>query len=171
MEMTPAHMHMHLLVLLRAGMLSRMTVGEPGTQGAGVLGMQGMGVRTPHAAAVAAATVGLARLVHMPKGSMLTIGAWSMMLAAGWLPAIVRWIGRTISVDGAMPKVQAKVAVLTVSSGMAERDYRFFYPDLKGTRVGLQVQRRVTESDGQRLEAPVMGGGNFVRLDVEERKS
>lgn len=142
MEITPAHMHMHLLVLLRAGMLSTMTVGEPGTQGAGVFGMQGMGVRTPQAAAVAAATVGFARLMHIPKGRMLTMGAWSMMLAAGWLPAIVRWRGRTIKVDGAMPKVHARVAVLTVSIGMAERDYCLPNLDSKGIRGRLQVQRR-----------------------------
>jgi hypothetical protein len=36
--------------------------------------MQGIGVKTPSAAAVAAATVGFANDVHMPKGIMLTIG-------------------------------------------------------------------------------------------------
>jgi hypothetical protein len=52
-----------------------MTVGEPGAHGAGVTGMQGMGVRTPMAAAVAAATVGLAMDVHIANGGILTTGA------------------------------------------------------------------------------------------------
>ena len=71
---TPPHAHMHLEVLLRAGMLAIITVGDPGTQGATVFGMQGMGVSTPMAAAVADATVGLARDMHMPKGMIFTIG-------------------------------------------------------------------------------------------------
>jgi len=51
-----------------------MTVGEPTIHGAGVTGMQGIGVSTPIAADVAEATAGLARLVHIPKGMMFTIG-------------------------------------------------------------------------------------------------
>jgi hypothetical protein len=68
-----------------------------------VTGMQGIGVRTPSAAAVAAATVGFAREMHMPKGGMFTIGAQSMIVAAG-VPAIVLLIGRTFNVEGARPK-------------------------------------------------------------------
>ena len=51
------------------------TVGEPGAHGAGITGKQGMGVSTPRAAAVALATVGLAKELHMPKGGILTMGA------------------------------------------------------------------------------------------------
>src|SRR5579862_9800699 len=40
----------------------------------GMLGIHGMGVKTPSAAAVAAATVGLAGDMHMPNGMMLTMG-------------------------------------------------------------------------------------------------
>jgi hypothetical protein len=47
------------------------TVGEPGTHGAVVAGMHGMGVKTPRAAAVAEATVGLARDVHIANGKIL----------------------------------------------------------------------------------------------------
>ena len=43
--------------------------------GAAVAGRQGIGVRTPSAAAVAAATIGLAGLEHMPNGATFTIGA------------------------------------------------------------------------------------------------
>ena len=103
-EITPAQLHMHLDVLLSAGRFPIRTVGEPGAQGVIVMGMQGIGVRTPMAAAVAEATVGLARLVHMPKGVMFIMGLWSMMLAAGWFPTIVRFNGATISVEGATPK-------------------------------------------------------------------
>lgn len=51
-----------------------MTVGAPGTQGAGVAGTQGIGVSTPIAAAVAAATVGLDGDWHMPNGGMFIMG-------------------------------------------------------------------------------------------------
>ena len=39
-----------------------------------VCGMQGYGVRTPSAAAVAAATCGFARDVHIPNGCMFDFG-------------------------------------------------------------------------------------------------
>jgi len=99
---TPPQAQLHIEVLLRAGMPPIMHVGEPGAQGM-VTGMQGIGVRTPSAAAVAAATMGFARDMHMPNGGMFTIGAQSMMVAAG-VPAMVLLIGRTFSVEGAIPK-------------------------------------------------------------------
>jgi hypothetical protein len=80
------------------------TVGEPGTQGAGVTGTQGIGVNTPNAAAVAAATVGFDGDVHMPNGMMFTNGLLSMMFASGG-PVIVRFCGNTINVLGARPKL------------------------------------------------------------------
>jgi len=46
-------------------------------------GCRAMGVKTPIAADVAEATVGLARLLHMPKGMIFTIGLWSIIFAAG----------------------------------------------------------------------------------------
>jgi hypothetical protein len=51
--------------------------------------MQGIGVSVPIAAAVADATVGLARLLQTPKGRMLSIGTWSMMLAATLLLVMI----------------------------------------------------------------------------------
>jgi hypothetical protein len=45
--------------------------------------MHGMGVNMPSAAAVTAATIGLAMGVYIPKGAMFTNGLLSMMLAAG----------------------------------------------------------------------------------------
>jgi len=75
MLITPAQVHITLEVVLRAGMPPIFTIGEPGAQGAVVTGMQGMGVSTPEAAVVAEATAGLARLLHIPKGAIFTMGA------------------------------------------------------------------------------------------------
>ena len=55
-------------------MLPNKTVGAPGSHGEAVAGMQGIGVNTPSAAAVAAATIGLAMLMHVPNGMTLTSG-------------------------------------------------------------------------------------------------
>lgn len=65
-----------------AGKLPTKTVGEPGTQGATIAGIQGCGFSTPGGgAAVAAATAGLAVELHIPKGKILL----SIMLATGWV--------------------------------------------------------------------------------------
>ena len=56
-----------MLELLSAGFEHISTVGDPGAHGAAHAGMHGMGVSTPSAAAVAAATVGLAGLLHIPN--------------------------------------------------------------------------------------------------------
>ena len=74
MVMTPAHEHMQVEVLFKAGCFPIMTVSDPGVQGDVVTGMQGIGVSTPSAAAVAEATVGLAMDMHMPKVGMFTMG-------------------------------------------------------------------------------------------------
>ena len=108
--MTPPHRHINCEVLLRAGRPPTITVGEPGAHGATVFGMHGIGVSTPSAAVVAAATVGLAILMHIPKGITFIIGLLSMMLAAGTLLVITRLTGRTVSVLGAMPNVHWVIA-------------------------------------------------------------
>jgi hypothetical protein len=109
----PPQAHVHMEVLLRAGMPPIIQVGDPGVQGA-VTGMQGIGVRTPRAAAVAAATVGFAMDMHMANGGMLTIGAQSMVVAAG-APAMVLFVGSTFSVEGAMPNVHIIMAPVVTS--------------------------------------------------------
>ena len=53
MLMTPPQLHISFELSLSAGMPHTSTVGAPGTQGAMVMGMQGIGVSTPKAAAVA----------------------------------------------------------------------------------------------------------------------
>ena len=105
--------------LFNAGMLPSMTVAEPGAQGATVAGIHGMGVRTPRAAAVAAATVGLAMDMHMPKVGMFTIGLLSMILAAG-APTFVRLSGRTVSALGAAPKLHIIIEPVVTKIGIAD---------------------------------------------------
>jgi hypothetical protein len=84
-------------------------VGLPGAQGAGVKGMQGIGVRTPRAAAVAAATVGFAIELHIPNGAMFAIGLLSIIFASG-MDVTVLLTGRTFRTDGASPNVHRKSA-------------------------------------------------------------
>jgi hypothetical protein len=107
--MTPAQLHINLELLLSAGILPICTVGQPGAHGAAVTGMQGIGVKTPNAAAVAAATIGLAMDWHMPKGKIFTIGLLSIILAIG-IVVVTRFAGNTISELGATPKLHCKSA-------------------------------------------------------------
>lgn len=113
MEITPPQLHMHLQVLLSAGMFPINTVAEPGVHGAAVTGTQGIGVNTPMAAEVAAATVGFASEVHIAKGGMFTMGLLSMIVAAGGPPAMVMLVGSTINALGAAPKLHAIMAPAT----------------------------------------------------------
>lgn len=83
--MTPPQLHISLQLLFSAGIFLMSTVGEPGIQGEVVTGIQGIGVRTPSAAAVAAATMGLAMEEHIPKGNIFTMGILSIILAKGIL--------------------------------------------------------------------------------------
>ena len=115
MLIVPPHMHWHVDVLFNTGIFPSSTVGEPGTQGATVFGIQGMGVSTPNAAAVAVATIGLAGEMQIPNGMMFTIGAKSMMLAAICLPHCTRLTGSTCSAAGAAPIVHISCAVITVT--------------------------------------------------------
>ncbi len=68
---------MHCDELFSAGELLIITVGAPGVHGAAITGMHGCGVKTPIAAAVAAATYGLEGVMHMPNGGMLAMGMLS----------------------------------------------------------------------------------------------
>ena len=112
-EMLPAQLHMHFDESVRAGLPLIVTLVAPGVQGAVVTGMQGIGVSTPRAAAVADATVGLAIDWHIPKGMMFTIGMWSMIVAAGGPPAVTMFTGNTFSVPGAMPMLHCNIAPAT----------------------------------------------------------
>jgi hypothetical protein len=115
---TPPHMQLSVQTLVKAGIPPTITVAEPGDQGATVLGMQGIGVRTPEAAVVAEATVGLANELHMTKGITLTMGILSIMLAAGTLLAFTRFAGKKTKEPGPAPKEQAAIAPVTTCWGI-----------------------------------------------------
>lgn len=102
---------MHLLVLFSSGFPHTSTVGAPGAHGAAQAGTQGIGVSTPIAAAVALATVGFARLLHMPK-VMGGLGI-SIIVATGILQPVTVFWEVTVSGAGAAPKVHWHTAVFT----------------------------------------------------------
>jgi hypothetical protein len=105
----PPHMQRHCELSVSAGCPPICTVKEPGDQGAAVLGIQGIGVSTPKAAAVAAATVGLERELHIPNGKIFTRGLLFIMFAIGKLLTTL-CCGNTISTEGAAPNVQHNIA-------------------------------------------------------------
>lgn len=115
---TPPQLHMHHDELFSAGLPPTVTVGEPGTHGAATTGRHGIGVSTPSAATVAAATVGLAMLMHAPKGTMLTSGTLSMMVPTGVCPATVVG-GTAMNDDGAIPKLHFIIEPMVTSNAMA----------------------------------------------------
>jgi hypothetical protein len=92
-----------------------MTIGFPGVHGVGVAGTHGIGVNTPRAALVAAATVGFARELHIPKGATFIMGTWSMMVAMGRLTPFTFFAGRIDRAPGATPKVHEHNAPFTTS--------------------------------------------------------
>lgn len=108
---------MHLHASCNAGLPPMSIEVEPGAQGAGMTGTQGIGVRTPSAAAVAAATVGFAMDEHIPKGGMFLIGMLSIMVAAG-APTRVWFSGVTMSALGATPNEQLIIAPAVTSLGI-----------------------------------------------------
>jgi hypothetical protein len=111
-------MHVNLLSLVSAGMFLIRTVGLPGIQGITVAGIQGIGVSTPIAAEVAAATVGFAGDWHMPNGRMFIKGLLSMILAAGWLDSKTILSGNTTRVEGARPQLHFNIAPLQTYCGI-----------------------------------------------------
>ena len=80
-EIEPPHAQVQVDVFVSAGTPPALTFMDPGVHGAAMTGTHGWGVRTPDAAAVAAATCGFDGVVHMPNGAMFAIGATSTMRA------------------------------------------------------------------------------------------
>jgi hypothetical protein len=146
---------MSVQVLSKVGMFPNRTVGAPGTQGAGVLGMQGIGVSTPKAAAVAAATIGLAIDMHIPNGIMFTMGTWSIMLASGtWLVRVL-FTGRTTSELGAIPKLHCIMAPIQTCKGIkhlpTRREFIKVSPERQQIRSGSS---QLVEPDADALVKP-----------------
>ena len=111
---TPPKPQIAIDVLFKAGMPPSIKVGEPGAQ-TDVTGVHGIGVRTPKAAAVAAATAGFAKLMHMPKGITSAKGVAEFIFPAGISLLVVRERGSTSRTLGAIPKLHAQSAVDTVN--------------------------------------------------------
>jgi hypothetical protein len=115
--MIPPNAQLHVEPRVSAGLLPISVRGAPGFHGPTGAGTHGIGVSTPSAVAVAAATVGLARLEHIPKGGMLAPGMMSGMVPAGLPPIITLVTGITTNVEGAMPKLHSSPAV-AVTQGL-----------------------------------------------------
>src|SRR3954468_20627869 len=110
MVMTPPNEQTQVDPDTSAGLPPIMVRGAAGIQVPAIAGTHGIGVSTPSAAAVAAATVGLAMEEHMPNGGMLTIGAMSAIAAAGRPSMVTRLIGRMLRVVGANPNEHCSMA-------------------------------------------------------------
>ncbi|MEY2420288.1 MAG: hypothetical protein QOI95_355 [Acidimicrobiaceae bacterium] len=123
--MMPLQAQLHIDGDVSAGTFPMTVFAAPGFHGPAGTGMHGIGVSTPSAAAVAAATIGFEGLVHMPKGGMFIIGTMSLIVAAGFPSMSTRLAGSTLSVDGAMPKLQVNMAVAVTFGGMSVSPYFF----------------------------------------------
>lgn len=124
MVIAPPQAHMHWEPIVSAGVPATTVRSAPGTHVPTTAGTHGMGVNTPSAAVVAAATMGLARLIHIPNGGTFSIGTVSVVTAAG-LPSIsTRGMGSAFNVDGAAPKVHWMRAPWVAFSGI---DGRYFF--------------------------------------------
>ena len=116
MVIAPPHMQLHLSPLAITGPAGRSTVGFEEIHGDITAGIQGAGVnvKTPKAAAVAAAvalaTAGLDIVEHIPKVIIFIIGTKSIMDPTGNPVARTLAVGRTIKDDGAAPHEQVHIA-------------------------------------------------------------
>jgi hypothetical protein len=110
---------MHVLCAVASGIPLAVATADGGAHGATTLGMHGMGVSTPIAAAVAAATIGLAGLWHIAKGMMFIIGMISVMVAAGMVERVSGTPGSPCAVktEGAMPIVHWSMAPVVRNFG------------------------------------------------------
>ena len=115
--MTPPHIQFKVQELFRVGIFASITVALPGTHGATVTGIQGIGVNTPRAAVVAA-TVGFAKDEHMANGMIFIMGILSIILAAGILLVIVLFFGNTTKEEGAAPNEQDIIAPIHTCCGI-----------------------------------------------------
>lgn len=111
-------MHMQVETAVSAGTFPTSTDGAPGTHGETIAGIQGIGVNTPMAADVAAATVGFEGVMHIAKGGIFTIGLKSIIDAIGLFSAIPIVDGKTDRIEGAIPNVQVIVAPRVTSCGI-----------------------------------------------------
>lgn len=79
------------------------TLGFGGVHGPAGTGVHGIGTSTPSAAAVAAATAGLASEIHSANGVILTKGILSIIVAMGIAGMFTIRMGKTFNGAGAIP--------------------------------------------------------------------
>ncbi|GHT88314.1 hypothetical protein FACS1894113_0460 [Alphaproteobacteria bacterium] len=111
----PPKAHIHIFPFMTTAPVASSTVGLVDTQGDAITGTHGIGVKTPSAAAVAAATAGLAGHEHIPKHAILSIGTKLVMLATGKLQARTLFKGRMLSGPGATPNEHLHTAPFTAN--------------------------------------------------------
>ena len=118
MLILPAYAHISLQSFVRQGFPPASTVPCVGIHAPVGCGIQGCGVRTPKAAAVAAATCGFAMDEHIPNGGMFDMLVASCMVAIGLPPAsAVCWLV-TFNVEVPAPKLQIILAPVVTSCPM-----------------------------------------------------
>ena len=147
--------------MVSAGNAPTIEVGSPGDQGAVITGVQAIGVSTPSAAVVAAATAGLTIEVHSPKGGMFNIGTLSPMLAVGNPPVWTRLVGSTVRVDGKSPKLHWMLAVAVTTGGTRSR-YRNRTDRVFGT---FDPRLRMSGHAFARKSHPVASAGSRDRAE------
>jgi hypothetical protein len=100
---------MHLLSTVAIGSMLLKVEMAGGIQGATTVGVHGIGVSAPIAAAVALATAGFAMLLHMPKGGMF-VGRICAIVAEGIAPRIMGAAGKgsATNVEGAKPMLHCR---------------------------------------------------------------
>lgn len=113
-DTTPANPHIHMELLFKAGVPPNKTVGDPGVQAA-VIGVHGMGVNTPSAAAVAVATAGFAILVHKTNGVISAKGVADIILLPGARNPMEKLNGSVSRALGATPKLHIFMVCATES--------------------------------------------------------
>jgi hypothetical protein len=106
----PPQAHVQVLSAVSSGKPRFRAIGAPGAQGDVSAGMQGCGVGTPPAAAVAARTIGLAGDMHSPKVLMFDVGTKSATVAKGAPLTLPGAAGATTSAHVAAPILHVSVA-------------------------------------------------------------
>lgn len=161
---TPPYAHMHIAPCASTGWPPTIVRGALGVHVPVVAGTQGMGVSTPSAAAVAAATCGFASDVHIANVGTFTRGAASAMVATGRPSTRTRGVGSATSVAGAVPNEQVTVADVVTGSGTAQRSEPAT-DAVSGSPVVVARQVTVVSPSDQ----PRVDGTRYVKNSSESR--